>query len=417
MTRKINFFTEFKQENILSPLPISFYKEGICEEKNGLVTFKITGFIVTEKEMFVVFPKGVMKKKDKINNQHFAHILLKTLLKYNRHSIQEQHIFFGESKSRGNLLNIVNWIVDDYKRNGLIQINYKKKEFNGKSKINWGKTIKETTPFIINQRIVYINTINSATLKNKNNEVTAVHYKILELIEEEYGWLLEYKLDYPSPYLNTEFTFDRMKHILKSALRVTFNQKDIQLLKKLLDYVELKTNSNGSNNFTLLYTKYFQFIWENICKHLFEDNSDLQNFLPKPYWSVGIEIKETKQIPDTLTIDSLNNLYIIDAKYFRPYEGITHLPGWKDIVKQLFYAKSIDAADIKNIYNVFVFPSPNGDDKSPLIKHGFASVRGRETDFGKVWSFELNANWALQSYVQNTTGNIKQSLIDQIKTL
>ncbi|QTC41500.1 LlaJI family restriction endonuclease [Bacillus sp. V3] len=415
--KKINYLTEYKREKIISPIPISFYKNGYCEEKEGQIVFKIVGFLISEKEAFVIFPKGINKSDNTIENQKKAQTLFQTLIKYNKNSVMGRQINFGENNKHTNFLSLINWIVNDYKKNGLIQKQFTKKEINGRSKTNWSKTIKETTPYVIKNQVFYLDTVNITTLKNLNNELTAVHYSILKLIEEEYGWLLNIKIHEPPFFLNQNLSFDRMKHILHKALRVTFNQKEIILYKNLIEYLDHLSKAEGRNKFSFLHTQYFQYVWETVCKFLFEHDQSLQTLIPNPYWYVEGEERNSEQIPDILTKDSADNLFVIDAKYYRPYDGIDRLPGWKDIVKQLFYAKSIDTYKIRKMYNIFVFPSDKKRDDSHIFEHGYASVKGKESELGKIISFELNTFWALNCYIQNEKKNSKRQLINILRGL
>ncbi|PFY91636.1 LlaJI family restriction endonuclease [Bacillus pseudomycoides] len=414
MENKVYFFTELKPEKVSVQIPNYFFKQGLCEEENDHIKFKITGFLVSQQNTFVIFPKGIFKSENASQNYFAAQTLFKALLKYNKKSIQKFHINFGENNEDGSLLSLINWIVEDYKRYGLIRREFKKKDFNGNTKINWSKTIKETTPYIINGKFLYLDTISIKSLRSLNNEITTVQYLILKDIEEEYGWLLNFKTKHSPNLLNNKYTYERMRFILNNALKVTFNQKELTLYKRLLNYVDIKLKETGKSHFQLLYTKYYQYIWEALCKQLFDDNSNLKDLLPKPYWKVNSEFHETEQIPDILTEDGLDNLYIIDAKYYRSYDGINNLPGWKDIVKQLFYAKSIDRSKFKKIYNVFVFPSPDSDRNSNLLKHGISSVTGKESEFGEIYSFNLNSLYAMHCYVQNEQGNVKQKLLNYL---
>jgi hypothetical protein len=414
MEKNIYFFTELKPKKVSTDIPLSFFKKGICEEENGITKFKVTGIFVSEKDVFVIFPKGIFEHNDRSQNIVIAQTLFQVLLKYNKESIQEFQVSFGENNNNSSFFSLVNWLVDDFKKYGLIRKEFKKKEINGNGRINWSKTIKETTPYIINGNILYLDTINIKSMRDLNSEITVVHYNILKEIEQEYGWLLNFNLNVPLNFNAVRFSYNRMRYTLNNALRFTFNQKEITLYKMLISYIDSKITAKGKRNFYLLYTKYYQYIWETICKQLFDDKLDLQCLLPKPYWKVESIEHETEQIPDILTTDESNNLYIIDAKYYRPYEGIKYLPGWKDMVKQFFYASSIDRSQYNEVYNVFIFPSPNGDENQPLLDHGIASIKGRESEFGEINSYNLNSLFAMNLYLNNEQGDIKQHLIDYL---
>lgn len=410
---KIKYFIEYKNSSYDFFIPDSFYKKGLCEEDpdTNKIKFKIVGFLTTNDYLIVIFPKGMNIYPNHEINQRNSRLLLKAILKYGQKpSMKQEHISFGVSRTN-NPLTVAYWLMEDYLNNGLIKKNFYKKEQNGNGKINWPKTIKESSPYLISNQIYYLNPVTVKSFENISSELTIIHANILEIVNKNFGWLFDFELTEPRNY-ECNLSTHQMIFILNQARRETFTEREVFLYNYLIKYIENNAESGDNiTDFFTLYTKYFQYIWENICKELFRDESDLRQYVPNPYWEVNSNRRDTKQIPDVLFKNN-NDLFILDAKYYQAYEGFENLPGWHDIVKQLFYSKSLNHVGFSKINNIFIFPSPNGTFDIPLLKHGFASVKDKETEFGKVKSFELNTESALKNYVSNSRINFKQLLID-----
>lgn len=418
MKQNIYFFTELKSEKISIEIPNLFFEKGLCVVEGTYIKFNVSGLLVGDQNIFIIFPKGVFVKRNKEKNIFIAQTLLQVLVKYDKESIEKLQVFHGEHNMDSNFLSIINWLVKDYYINGIIKTNFISEKVNGYGRTDWNKTIRKTNPIIIQENTLYLDTINIKPMNNLNSNLTLVHLKILKEIETDFGWLLNFNVKIPPTIANRKINYNyrNMKYILHNSLRMTFNQKEIKLYQMLIKYIDSKITAQGRNSFTLLYTKYFQYVWEAICKRIFNDEPTLNYLLPKPYWKVDNNIHVTRQIPDILTTDESNNLYIIDAKYYRTYDGIKHLPGWNDMVKQFFYGQSIETQKFNNIYNIFIFPTASGDANIPISYHGKASIQGLEQLYGEIHSYTLNTSEAMNLYQNNDQGNAKELLINNLLT-
>ncbi|GAB6483722.1 hypothetical protein bcgnr5384_51530 [Bacillus cereus] len=83
------------------------------------------------------------------------------------------------------------------------------------------------------------------------------------------------------------------------------------------------------------------------------------------------------------------------------------LPGWGDLVKQFFYAKTIDITDTRNI---LIFPGTNCE--GDLIKFlGFAEIENKQVEFGRINGYVVDVHKAMENYSSYNRGYFQQHLI------
>ncbi|WP_180227825.1 LlaJI family restriction endonuclease [Bacillus pseudomycoides] len=413
------FFIEYEWITLNTPVPQNFYELGLCEKQKNQIRFKFVGFSSYKENLFIVFPKGFQLSKDINVNKKKAKLLLQTLIKYEKSTLKSHFLGDGDDVIAQSFSNITR-LIEDYQNFGIIKFQERKQEINGKGRINWGKTIKQTQPYMQENVPLYLNLITSRTQFFSEHEISYIHEYVLHHISLQFGWLFDLEF-YPNN-IEALFNTELMIHILTNALSQTFVEREIQLFKELINYLK-KMSQEDSSTPSIYATQYFHNIWELMCAQIFEDDESLHKLVPNPYWIVDNKEYETKQIPDILFTKN-HELYVLDAKYYRIKEGLDKLPGWKDIVKQLFYAQSFknngfpkNNNTFQDIHNIFLFPSTRAE----KIRHfGFAAVKGLEDKhkgFGKILAFELDVEFALSAYVHENETNLQNKLLNSIAEL
>ncbi|MCM3737269.1 LlaJI family restriction endonuclease [Bacillus cytotoxicus] len=413
------FFIEYEWNTIDTPVPKKFYELGLCEKLKDQIRFKFVGFSTYKENLFIVFPKGFQLSTDIDINKEKAKLLLQTLIKYEKSTLENHFLGDGNDVIAESFSSIAR-LVEDYQNFGIIKFQKRKQEINGKGRINWGKTIKQTQPYIQGNVPLYLDLITSRTQFFSEHEISYIHEYVLHRISLQFGWLFDFKF-YPNN-IEELFNTEHMIYILTNALSQTFVEREIKLFKELISYLK-KISQEDSNTLSIYVTQYFHNIWELMCAQIFEDDKSLHKLVPNPYWVVDNKEYETKQIPDIL-FKKNQELYVLDAKYYRIKEGLDKLPGWKDIVKQLFYAQSFknngfaeNNTTFQDIHNIFLFPSTCVE----TIRHfGFAAVKELEdknTGFGKILAFELDVEFALSTYVYANETSLQNKLVNNIAEL
>lgn len=363
------------------------------------------GFLFKGKDTYVFMPRGSDIKESSISDVDLARLLFQCLTKYcraNESFLQKE----GRSTIVGNpqVLPLIVEILNDYKANGIYtsENSFTRRGFQGKT--DWKKTIGKVDPHINDDEIIYPYFINTFTNSSHTNEVTKIHYSILEAIKRRFGWLL------PDA---ERFVFNSSKRtstptvdigLIKSELRNVFSDKKIHTMKMLIRYLENDFDTGSADSVSYGFSD-FQYVWEHMLRnvlspiHFFSD-------MPIPAYreNSGIEtrVAHKGQRVDIFLYDQASKeACVVDAKY---YDGtsVNKAPGWSDLVKQFFYAKSLMAGNLKRevsaVSNFFIFPGVPTN-SSPVMAYVVDSTGPLSIEFPPIKCLHVSPELIIQSYI------------------
>jgi hypothetical protein len=321
------------------------------------------GFLFKGYEVYVFMPRGSGIFQGALTSIELARLLFQCLTKYcrsNESFLQKE----GKSTVVGNphILPLIDEILTDYKANGIYtsQNSFTRRGFQGKT--DWKKTLGRINPHIEDEAIIYPHFINRFTNSFFSNEVTKIHFSILQAIQFKFSWLL--------PELN-QITFGQNTRVsnrsvdigfIKSELMGVYNDSKIHTLKILLRFLENDFNSGKNESVSYGFSD-FQYVWEHMLRAVLSPIYPFTDIpIPSYLEQSGREIsmpRKGQRVDLFLYDESSKKACVIDAKY---YDGssVDQAPGWPDLVKQFFYAKSLTAGNLKNkintVKNFFIFP-------------------------------------------------------------
>ncbi|WP_239734764.1 LlaJI family restriction endonuclease [Mammaliicoccus sp. G-M28] len=393
-------------------IPNEFIDSGYFNlNKDKTVTSKVCGISITNNQTYLFLPKGVNKNLGSDRKLKLARKVFKSLLKY-KDTIRlshEENEWLGKENSEIESIDNIGWLINDYFNHGLYKEEYKKEENNGNGRIDWARTIKLKLPIVNNSEFLYLDLITNKNQINNNSIISAIHNNIIFECCNNFGWLYDKKANINK--IDLHLTIEEQIIVLKRNLRETFSGYQVDLLQKMIIYLEVV--KNGSIEFNLL-TPYYYYIWEVMIKNAMKHNDKLQNYVPKPYWDINGEIYKTKQIPDVL-IDKGTNLIIIDAKYYSIITNeVRKFPGWESVVKQMYYNLSLNGS-YDNIQNIFFMPETILSEYKYI---GKTAVQGKEDIFGYVYAYSINLDIVLKSYLDEINlEHILNNIISHQKSL
>lgn len=365
------------------------------------------GFLFKGEEAHVFMPRGSSIREGALTNSEQARLLFQCLTKYcrsNESFLQKE----GRSTLVGNpqILPLIAEILSDYKANGIYtsENSFTRRGFQGKT--DWKKTIGGINPHMEDEEVIYPHFINRFTNSFFSNEVTKIHYSILQAIKMRFGWLL-------SDLEN--FTFDQNTRvsnrsadigILKSELIGVYNDSKIHTLKMLLRFMENDFNSGKTESVSYGFSD-FQYVWEHMLRSVLSPTHAFSD-MPVPAYreKSGREIRKDQKgqrVDIFLYEPAGKEACVIDAKY---YDGSStdHAPGWPDLVKQFFYAKSLTAGNLKHevssVKNYFIFPGVSRD-ASPDLVSVVDSSGHLDSEFLPIKCMHVSPEQIIKSYVSN----------------
>lgn len=405
-------YEEYTYEQLRIDIPFDLFKRGLCVENESKISFIFTGIAIVNNQLIVVFPKGYILPTDLIVLKKHIRVLIKTLDRYNtevRTTFEEEDYFLNPKGTSINLGSI-NFLIDDFIENGILTFKTKEYSLNKNHNIHWPRTINKTIPIISNKTPYYLEWVNKSNQIDHNHIISLIHLRILNEVIDMMGWLYDLDEDFLSP-VDLIIDYELWIHLINLELDKTYDDRTIQVLINLKNYLLGSSTSDTKNKFHIFATKYFQNVWEKICLYAFVPSMEGSYELPHPYWAIpNRKPKYTEQIPDII-FEEKNQLFILDAKYYQTKFAPAKLPGWKDLVKQFFYK---DSLNYQNKINVFLFPGTVEDKISYL---GFAAIETQEYKYGKIYGVILDNHFIIENYAYHKGQNIRRLLIQLISSL
>lgn len=400
----------------------------ICSVRKGKIIFKVTGIFIYRNAFYVIFPKNYnVPMKAKESKEHIQ-LLYKVLMKYRREAkleLEEVDLLGGnEGEYSGNLITASN-LIDDFTVNGLLKREMEIKSSVGSGRTDWLATISKKRPIISEESIVYFDTISKRTSIDRQNILLKLHKYCIYKSVEKYGWLLGFNFtDFNLTLTEMPCDINYAIHILEMEMSNTFIERDLNVIKLMINFLLGIQLAEKEARLEVLLTPYFYNVWEEICSNIYKNEyRKLKKIIPKLNWKLDSGAKRMSQRPDIMLIRD-RALYILDAKY---YDVDVNLPGWPDVVKQLFYASTIlnniksgnfeipnldlekQISRLNKVVNIFIFPSSSNE----AFKYiGKVNVENNN-EFDDVKAYKVSIYLAMQCYVGKKNYDFSDNLFEE----
>lgn len=296
----------------------------------------------------------VIESQDELNwLKRFLIIFYKGLIEYRvryKNTIQSKGDVLQLSSSLGeneySFLDIVLSFVNFHKKNKNTILFIHKKQTSAKhKKVNWGKTVRKSNPFVTNEGIPIYSELN---VKKKyidtEEELLCMFYSVLYHLKTEYNFIIQidesYTIAKGSAY---EKLAANAPKILKK-IRYKYFSDTLVKMYKLLELYFSKSNkvSIQNKNEDFIMVKYYHLIFEDMIDKLITSKIDTKET------SKGVSLKKLKENKDGKIIDHLfeydslidrdeSIFYIGDSKYYKTNNEVQE----NSIYKQFTYAKNV----------------------------------------------------------------------------
>ncbi|MNW42512.1 Type-2 restriction enzyme BsuMI component YdjA [compost metagenome] len=412
-----NCYSESKEydNDKYDALPEKIKRDGnIVIKKDDKFHFVLTGFLVCNGEMYVIFPKN--HKIPEEYNELFDHIrtLAGVLLRYHREGTieEEENDLFSSVNGRvPEGIAAALWLINDYIEYGFIRRSIVRQVHFGNN-IDWSRTIKSTDPIISISGVSYVDPVYRKSAVDYNNMIYFLHRYAVQKSFQNFGWILGYDSYLVDPLMGEMPCDSEMAiHLLSRELGSTFNDRELNLFKTLIEFFEGSDRIDEKSKIDTFATKYFHNIWEAMCGFVFKNQYEsLKAYIPRPIWHFNNgRTWFTHQRPDILFIED-RKMFILDAKYFNIPKSI---PGWHDLVKQFFYAYSLKSKNkntLTKIFNALILP----DTVPEQIKYyGFVDLENNQ-DLGKVYAFVVDTHSLMVDYSNYRYSSWRQLIVTEL---
>lgn len=376
-------------------------------------TFIFVGILVVGEEIILSFPKYVNENEMTIEKmKQIINVIKKT--KFIEQKINSASGNFDNQIF--NPLGLILNLLDSFRENGIYKNYHDIIEINGEGEILWDQTINDTFAILSNNIPFYTELKTIKTEENINDYFRWLHEFILTICSERLknaGLLSLFDMKEISLYEGDVSDFGDKDYILfklEKEINVQFISWKKDVLKTLYTYIaEDKVEEQGFG-ISMYGTNNFKWIWEKVCsevignqlntalqelplsikgRYLKNKNKKLKEIIENPKWIPYKNNKDMKishdsdktLIPDIVNLISIDNRIffgIYDAKYYNIYlddKKLSNYPGVSDVTKQylyqLAYSDFIKVNEIKEVQNVFLFPS---DEETEITVFGEVTV-------------------------------------------
>lgn len=296
----------------------------------------------------------VIESQDELNwLKRFLIIFYKGLIEYRvryKNTIQSKGDVLQLSSSLGeneySFLDIVLSFVNFHKKNKNTILFIHKKQTSAKhKKVNWGKTVRKSNPFVTNEGIPIYSELN---VKKKyidtEEELLCMFYSVLNHLKTEYIFSIQIDESYT---IAKGSAFEKLvanaPQLLKK-IRYKYFSDTLVKMYKLLELYFSKSNkvSIQNKNEDFIMVKYYHLIFEDMIDKLITSKIDTKET------SKGVSLKKLKENKDGKIIDHLfeydslidrdeSIFYIGDSKYYKTNNEVQE----NSIYKQFTYAKNV----------------------------------------------------------------------------
>ena len=296
----------------------------------------------------------VIESQDELNwLKRFLIIFYKGLIEYRtryKNTIQSKGDVLQLSSSLGeneySFLDIVLSFVNFHKKNKNTILFIHKKQISAKhKKVNWGKTVRKSNPFVTNEGIPIYSELNvKKRYIDTEEELLCMFYSVLNHLKTEYNFSIQIDESYTITKGNAyEKLATNAPKILKN-IRYKYFSDTLVKMYKLLELYFSKSNkvSIQNKNEDFIMVKYYHLIFEDMIDKLITSKIDTKET------SKGVSLKKLKENKDGKIIDHLfeydslidrdeSIFYIGDSKYYKTNNEVQE----NSIYKQFTYAKNV----------------------------------------------------------------------------
>ncbi len=379
------FFNEleiYKKDDYPALFEIPAVWTDICSWNRDTFWFRVTGVLLINNIPVVVFPKTYTVPENTGIAREYAGDLLRVLLRYRSEPFldkAENKLLYGDDELQSGRISSALQLIDDYRRHGYLNRDTGILSRARKGRIDWPATINKTVPVFSHGQPAYFSPLMRYEKMDTRNAVHLIHRYVVSDCYSTWSWLSGTIADVESKD-SPPFSNESSIRILNIELMGTYVQREVEVIKLMIAYLTSKNGTDSKRKLDIIATKYFSFVWEAVCAYLFHNQySRLRSIIPQPEWESDRFKGKISQRPDIFTLHG-DALYILDAKY---YNVEKNLPGWHDVVKQMFYRHTLKNSlinrhtqkilpDVKEVYNIFLLP---GYDNKPLSYAGRVYVR------------------------------------------
>jgi hypothetical protein len=349
-------------------------------------------------------------QQNSVKDLRVAGLTMRALARFGRDVESRKGVARGPTDN-ATLAALIADLAQDFRDNGIYSERSRYPSRNS-GKPDWKRTISGETPFQTSSGVVVFPEIRtSKTLDSQKNPLALIQAAVLGEIVSMHAWWLE-----GVEARSAELRFFRKPAMprflwpaaLRSLLPGLFATRPIFLANALIDYLE-ETSGHVGGNF-VCGVEDFSTVWEHMLRRVLRGVEDNWNArLPKPGYvrkEDGVVEMSERGMQTDIIVRNGNHLEIIDAKYYGA-TGKGSVPGWPDIVKQLYYQMALEkVVTEETVSNCFAFPAGRGTAQPYSLARIYTSPEDPAPGFPEIGCRYLDIIDVLEAYSSNRKINL-----------
>ena len=399
----------FRDRDFIGNMPKS--TQNVLQKENlftsGMQNVCFCGLLFHNQNIDVFLPRNTSYDEVEFSKINIASLVINTIRIYGKEFDSPLTINDGQADDViGNLsLSLISDLLNDYAQNGIYTKRQSLNSLNS-GKPNWSKTISRSVLYPSGSNSIYLDVFGCKRVNSSSCEVSKIHASIIKELDNKFSRLL-YGSDrmFSEHHINKPLKSDVQYqiYILEKELRVTYSERDIWLLKSLINYLKKREGDHSSE--MIIGIKHFHTVWEYMLSQTLSNIVSINKLLPIPTYKLVnnglVSAPKKGQRTDIVLKKSEENTYcIVDAKYYCA-SSVKSAPGWPDLVKQFFYAKALK--QIKPdalVLNAFAFPNSDGPLQS-IHMQDKQNISLLDDDYQPINCFYVKPIEVLKAFVEN----------------
>ena len=276
----------------------------------------------------------------------------------------------------------------------------------GGGAIDWSATLARSDPLVVGGFPIYTEphrTDRQAT----TNEVSVLQAAVTVWLARKYDVHVPAALSDVASGIDLEALLSSSRSefhlaLLRRERAVTYLAADLRLLDTLEAVISGRRRMGGLPGARLHGTTAFEMVWEDALRDLVGDDGGDASLAVATWYIVQETSWSAPETAPNRRLDLLvrhgPEVMVLDAKYYHPFPKSR--PGWADIIKQVYYAETIELAPGETVRNAFLLPLRG----RRLALAGRVRIEGGPRALPDVEAWHVDPDWAFSSYADGSPG-------------